>query len=125
MAHRSALSNAVRKSVAGTPRVGGAGLQCRGSLAESDQSILDAAAPGHRRAEGARCDRIYLPAVRRAFAAGAVPAVVVGVVAHLPSANDALGSRSGLFSPARVYQWRCVFSKLTVAWGAVRRYPSS
>src|ERR1700688_1058626 len=96
MADRSALSDAVRKSVARSPWLGGAGLQCRRSPAESDQSILDAAAPGHRRPEGARSDRIQLSAVHRAFAAGVVPAVAAGADAYLSSTGDACSTPDSL-----------------------------
>ncbi len=71
---RSAVRDAGRERPAISPRLVGADLQRRRSVAESHQSVLDVAATRRARLEGARYRRFHFPAIGHPFAAGAVPA---------------------------------------------------
>src|SRR6185312_1508726 len=67
-------------------------IQCSRSVAEPDQSVLDAAIARRARTQGARHRRLHVPAAARARAVGAVSAVGVRHHAGVSRAGNAAGT---------------------------------
>jgi len=88
VAARGALRDAGGQRSQGASRLGRAGVQRRGSLAQSHQSVLDAAAARRSRPARARRRGLHVPAVAAAPADRPVPVVGAGLHARISSACD-------------------------------------